>query len=149
MSLGPLDTSVIVARILDTVDALRVVGGAADFVAAYERPGALPAAYVVLTAEDVTVTNMAGALMHSVVARVDVAIAVRSYAAAARGAEQIDDLRPLIAAIRVALNGWRPTIGGAEVIESMRGAGRARVLRHGADVVWWAEPFTVAYRGRV
>lgn len=147
--LGPLDAGVVIARLRSNAPLLRTVGAAADYVAAYDRPGAPPAAFVVLAGEQVRVTQMAGAAIHTVVAEVDVAVMVRSYAAAARGGEQLDALVPVVAEVRAALNGWRPAVDGAEVVEEMQGAGRARVLRHSADVVWWVDRFSVTYRGRI
>lgn len=148
--LGPFDVEAVIARLRDRVEALRTVGAAADYVAAYERPGAVPGAFVVLAGEAVSTTPLSGtAMVHRVVAEIDIAVVVRSYNAAARGREQMDALGPVVAAVRLALNGWRPAVSGAEVVETMRGAGRARVLRHGADVLWWADRYSVAYTGRV
>ena len=48
MSVGPFDIGQVVTRLRNQVTGLRAIGGAADFAAAVDRPGALPAAFVLL-----------------------------------------------------------------------------------------------------
>lgn len=148
--LGPFDIEQAIDRLRERVPLLRTIGGAADYVSAYERPGATPSAFVILAGESISTTPLSGnVLKQRTEADIDVAVAVRNYSASSRGKAQIDGVRQVVAQVRAALNGWKPVIDSADVIESMRGSGRARVLRYDADTLWWADRFSVVYHGRI
>ena len=145
----PYTIGTVIERVRDHVPALRVVGGAADYASAYVRaPAAMPAAFVVLSGEQIDSESSSGLLITTIRAQIDVCVVVRSYAAAKRGEAHLDEQAQIIAQVRACLNGWRPALG-ADIVETMRGSGEARVLRFDADSLWWVDPYEVTYRARI
>jgi hypothetical protein len=143
------DPALVIARIAGQVPALREIGGAAESSAAYERPGAVPAAYVIVAAEhqDDSQFSQLGEIITRV--ELDVLIVVRNYRAAERGLAHTEAIRPVVGSIRAALNGWRPTMPAGVRAETMRSNGRCQVIRFDQAHLWWLDKYGIAYRSRI
>jgi len=146
MSVGPFDTDQVVTRLRDQVTGLRAVGGAADFAAAAERPGALPAAFVLLAREDAKPKAGGSAIgIQAIDVKFGVVLALQHYRSSERGVAQANALRLLIAEVRTVLLGWEPaTDGPAERIGLVSG----QILRYDQATVWWQETFSTRYWSR-
>jgi len=125
---APFDVNLVAARIKDQVDALILVGNAADYAAVRSladfRP---PCAFVVLATErgDQSATGSSSpgtqsAMRQRTVAQFGVVVAARNYRAGT-GAAAADDLRPLLAAVRAAVVGWTPETPGGRPCQFLRG----------------------------
>lgn len=107
MSYAPFDVQPVIARLAAEVPALLAVGGAADYAAVKGlndfRP---PCAFVLLAREKAQ--PHAGQSTQRVLITFGVAVAVRNFRVADRGAAAASDLSTQLAAIRGALIGWTP-----------------------------------------
>lgn len=146
MSVGPFDIGQVVTRLRGQVTGLRAVGGAADFAAAVERPGALPAAFVLLAREDAKPKAGGSAIgIQAIDVKFGVVLALQHYRSSERGAAQADVLRPLITEVRTALVGWEPAADGpAQRIDLVSG----QLLRYDQATAWWQETFSTRYWSR-
>ena len=148
-ALQPFDPALVIARIAGQVPGLREIGGAAESDAAYARPGAVPAAYVIVAAEKKDDSRFTE--LREVVTEVelDVLVVVRNYRAAERGLAHTEAVRPVVGAIRAALNGWRPTMPAGVRAETMRSKGRCHVIRFDQAHLWWMDKYALEYRSRL
>lgn len=148
-ALAPFDAGLVITRLRAAVPALREVAGCAESFAAFKAPGALPAAYVMLTEEAIDSRRLTEQKEHGATAIVDVLIAVRNYTVQELGRSHVADVRVIAGAVRAALNGWRPTLPTGVRSETMRGFGRAQVVHYDNAVLWWRERFSIEYRSRI
>lgn len=142
-TLYPLDLGPMAECVRAEVSALRSVGEAAELAAALERPGALPAAYVVLEEESFDDAEFTEHGMLGVKAVVAVLIAVRNYRVAERGSAHAEDARALIGATRAALTGFSPPVPPGVVTQALRPSGRAKVLHYDQSVYWWVDRYLI------
>lgn len=148
-ALAPFDATLVIDRLREQVASLRNVGGSAESVEAFTKPGALPAAYVMLTEEAIDHRRMTEHNEHGATAIVDVLIGVRNYRLQERGQAHIDALLPIVGEVRAALYGWRPTLPTGVRCQPMLGHGRAQVFHYDNAVLWWRERFSIEYRSRI
>ena len=111
MSVGPFPVAVAVDRLKAQVPKLRFVCNSADLRSALKTaPNAVPAAYV-LVEEKGDKPNVAtgGVVVQMVHVAVQVVLFVKNYAQEAVGSAARRDMDALLADVRTALVGWRPT----------------------------------------
>ncbi len=146
MSHGPFAVGQVVDRLRAQVSGLRSIGGAADFAAVVDRPGALPAAFVLLAREDARPKEGGSAIaIQAIDVKFGVVLALQHYRTSERGAAQTDALQALIAEVRTALIGWLPTGDGPQLATTLVSG---QLLRYDQATVWWQETYATRYWSR-
>ena len=120
--MSPIDE--VVERVKAQVPALggRVETAAelAVLVAKGDKPQRVPAAYVLWLGDDAgPVTTLTGLQRQIVTQHIGVVLVTR-HVGDRRGGEQLDDIRPLVEAVKAALTGWEPP-GGEDALAYRRG----------------------------
>ncbi len=146
MSSGPFDITQIAERLRTQVTLLRQIGEAADFAAALERPGALPAAFVLLAREDAKPKAGGSSIaIQAIDVRFGVVLALQHYRTGERGSAQTASLRTVITEVRAALMGWLPAADSeVQKIDLVSG----QLIRYDQATVWWQETFSTRYWSR-
>ena len=108
MSYTPFDTTLVEARLKAQAPALREVAGAAEYAAVKELRGFTPPSAFVIFADEAPGDTPTGSSLALAVARIGVVIAARNYRAGA-GGQLGQELLEVIAQVRAALIGWKPS----------------------------------------
>jgi hypothetical protein len=133
----------VVTRLRDTVPALKLVGGAADFQnAAESKPKVTPAAFVIPLEEMPSPNSMGNVVIQRVAARIGVVWVVRNVSDT-KGVQAKDDLDVLRKAGKDALLGWSPS-GGFAPFE--RGPSALLAFRDGH--MWWQDIYQTSFYDR-
>lgn len=148
-ALAPFDATLVIDRLRAQAPSLRDIGGSVEALQAFTKPGALPAAYVMLTEEIIDTRRFTEMHEHAATAIVAVIIGVRNYRIQERGQVHMDAMLPIVGEVRAALYGWLPTMPTGVRAETMRGHGRSRVEQFDNAVLWWRENFSIEYRSRI
>lgn len=116
---------------------LRLVGGAADLDAAMRAAVALPVAFVIPLSERSESAPLLGRWREEDRCEFGVLLCV-SNLRDARGAQALEQLAPLRAAVRAALSGWAPVQCAGRAITKRAG----KLLRLDGDArLWWMDHF--------
>lgn len=132
----------IIARLNDNVPALKLVAGAASFIAAEKAlPKATPAAFVVMLHETADPAYLLGVMAQRVTATLGVILVVGNVSDATGAAASID-LAALRVAVRAALHGWAP---GAACAPLQIDGGH---LLKFDSASWWIDAWRTTYEAR-
>lgn len=134
-----MNLAAIISRIESQVTALKIVGGAAEIVAASEALAASPAAFVLEELNAAGENNVANDTHQRVEVSLSVFLAVKN-AKDSRGEAGQGDLETLRLAVRAALLGWSPAAG----IEPLTYTG-GELFRFEPGLIWWREGWRTAH----
>ena len=111
MSVGPFPVNETIERLKAQVPTLKLAGNSADLRTALKTaPNAVPAAYVLAEEKgDKPNFGTGGVTIQSVIVAVQVVLFVRNFAQELVGSAARREMDELIAAVRIALVGWKPT----------------------------------------
>lgn len=141
MVLELFDLSLIQARLQSSVEALALVGEAADFIAVSKdaKPVKTPSAWVIPSSESADSNTLSGAVSQRVKTRFGVVYAVKNVNDKA-GARRIAGLRELRNSTLSALVGYEPegTDGQVEFV-----SGRLMQFDTARAILWWMDEFTL------
>jgi hypothetical protein len=145
VSLGPFDVVPVIERIREQCPQFRKVEGAAEL-ASIDKQGneVVPAAYVVLAQEQPRAkTGGTLRVIQDVVVSFAVILVIRQYRVADLGTAASNAFRPLIAAVREAVVGWRP-----DAYHAATELGEGRLLRYSDTTLTWNQVFRTSYQAR-
>jgi hypothetical protein len=133
----------VVTRLRDTVQALKLVGGAADFQnAAESKPKVTPAAFVIPLEELPSPNSMGNVVIQRVAARIGVVWVVRNLSDT-KGVQAKEDLDVLRKEGKDALLGWSPS---GDFAPFERGPGALLAFRDGH--MWWQDIYQTSFYDR-
>lgn len=135
MNLAP-----IIEQLRNSVPALKLIGGAAQFERAVDGLTTLPAAFVLPARESAAESEfMAQIVQQLVTSEFAVPIAVRNLADD-EGAAAVESLEPVHTAVRDALLGWQPATDyhGCEYVNG-------ELVAFDNGVLWWQDSYRSGY----
>jgi hypothetical protein len=132
-----------ITRIRETVEAVKLVGGAVQFqVAAESNPKAVPACFVIPLEESPSPNEMDSFVIQRVAATIGVVLVVRNVADKT-GEAAGQDMEILRKAVKAQLMGWQPS---AEYDPLERG--RSGLLAFKDGHMWWQDIYLTSYIDR-
>lgn len=134
-----MDLAAIITQLKAGVPALKIVGGAADIVAASEALTASPAAFVIEEADIAADNNIANDVHQRVEVSLSVFLAIKN-AKDSRGEAGQGDLETLRLAMRSVLLGWSPEAA----VEPLTYTG-GEMFRFEPGLLWWREGWRTAH----